>query len=100
MNDILNHFESLTGLVNDFKVIVDKVGKHVYLYSETASSSTVITGGASYILNNNVPGTTPFPVTFLSSGIDIILDYMNCLTTEEICTMTHHALELVEDCNC
>lgn len=99
IDDILDGFEALTGLPDGFQVVVDRDNNYVYFYSETAPNPSVIIGGADYEVDN-VIGTTPFPVTLVSSGEPIVLDQINCLTTEEICTITHHAMELVEDCNC
>jgi len=101
MTTVLNNFASLTGLPDGFQVTVDTVNNYVYFYSETADpNTTTLNGSAIWDTEEEGQGSTPFPVTLISSGEDVVLDLINCLTTKEICTMVNHAFKLVEDCNC
>lgn len=98
LGDILNAFNTLNSLPFGYQVLVDYSTNEVYLYSETTNTAT-ITSSMSYI-TNQTSGTLNYNISNEPENRNFVLDRLNCLTTNEICNITHHAFELLEKCEC
>ena len=97
LGDILDSLETsiLASVGHVFEVeIIDSV-LYVYSYDSTLSFST-----ATSVSTDDEDEATIEETNIQNSYCSILLDNINCLTTEEICKIINHGYSIMESCNC
>lgn len=96
LEEILIYFETQFSNSTDysFEIYVNEDILYIYSYDNTLTFSTTTT-----VSSSNSDEAT-IEETNMQNTYCTILDFQNCLTTEEICTIIQHSQKILKECNC